>query len=494
MIEGLKPYPSTSHSDVDWIGNVPVHWEVRRLGQIGTLSKGSGGSKEDEVSTGIPCVRYGDLYTTHDFFIEKSRSFVSPDRARSYTPIRYGDLLFAASGETIDEIGKSAVNLIHSDACCGGDVILFRTKRQISPRYLGYAADCLPTAIQKAVMGRGITVIHIYADQLKRLVLTLPPPSEQTAIARFLDHATNRIDRYIRAKEKLVALLEEQIQVIINDAVTGRIDVRTGKPYATYKHSGVVWLREVPAHWEVCSLRRKLRDRDGIKIGPFGSQLKLEQMSQSGYKVFGQSNVIANDFRLGMKFIDEWKFKELSACALLPGDLAVTMMGTCGRCARVPDNAVPGILDSHLLRLRLRENDDAEFFARLIDEAPYIEEQLSVAGKGSIMHGLNSSIMKSLILAVPTPREQAAIARYLNQSTAKVLTAIDKIRRQIDLMQKYRTRLLGDVVTGKLDVQEAAALLPDDTSCAANQDGREALDADDELASIEETTPMKAAG
>ena len=119
-----------------FVGDVPAHWEIRRLGSLGRIWKGNGGSKEDEVPEGVPCVRYGDLYTTHTRFIEKTRSFVSRSAMPNYTPIEYGDVLFAASGETLDEIGKSAVNLIRSEAVCGGDVIAFRPRDGFEARYL----------------------------------------------------------------------------------------------------------------------------------------------------------------------------------------------------------------------------------------------------------------------------------------------------------------------------------------------------------------------
>ena len=246
-------------SDVEWLGQVPAHWEVTRLGRFGKFLKGNGGTKDDEASSGIPCVRYGDLYTTHEFVVLQARSFVSKEKVKDYTSIRFGDVLFAASGETIDEIGKSAANLIPSEACCGGDVIIFRPSREVDARYIGYATDCLPSRIQKATMGRGITVMHVYGHQLKRLSLALPPFPEQTAIVRFLDYADRGIQRYIRAKEKLIALLEEYRQAIIHQAVTGQIDVRTGQPYPAYKDSGVEWLGEVPEHWEV---------RRGLAVSP----------------------------------------------------------------------------------------------------------------------------------------------------------------------------------------------------------------------------------
>ena len=122
-------------SGVSWLGDAPAHWEVRRLCQIGRLSKTNGGNKEDEVPLGVPCVGYGDLYTTRTYFIFKSRSFVSKAKADGYTPIKFGDVLFATPGETIDEIGKSAVNLMQTDACCGDDIIFLRPKYQLNARY-----------------------------------------------------------------------------------------------------------------------------------------------------------------------------------------------------------------------------------------------------------------------------------------------------------------------------------------------------------------------
>ena len=147
MIDGVGPYPPMKDSGVPWLGLVPVHWDVRQLGRIGRLFKGNGGSKADETDVGIPCVRYGDLYSKHRFHVKESRARVDPVVAtRAYTTIQYGDVFFAGSGESIDEIGKSAVNLTRGPACCGGDVIVFRPCGDTNASYLGYALDCQPTA------------------------------------------------------------------------------------------------------------------------------------------------------------------------------------------------------------------------------------------------------------------------------------------------------------------------------------------------------------
>ena len=189
MISDPNRYSTMRDSSVGWIGEIPAHWKVRQLGRVGRLSRGNGGNKGDESRVGIPCIRYGDLYTTHESFILKSRSFVPTAKATAHTPIKFGDVVFAASGETFDEIGKSAVNLMWSEARCGGDIILFRPMCPVESRYLGFLIDCRPVAVQEAKMGRGITVKNIYGDQLKYLSLLFSPLKEQILIVRFLDHA-----------------------------------------------------------------------------------------------------------------------------------------------------------------------------------------------------------------------------------------------------------------------------------------------------------------
>ena len=231
------------------------------------------------------------------------------------------------------------------------------------------------------------------------------------------------------------------------------VNIANLKPYPAMKDSGVACLGSVPVHWDVVSLRRKLRLFDGIKIGPFGSQLKLEQMVPSGYKVYGQANVIAKDFVRGTKFVEQEKFNELSACVVLPGDLLVTMMGTSGRCACVPDDAVMGIMDSHLLRLRTNGSLNVRFVSLLIDESPYVKEQITVAGKGSIMHGLNSGIVKALVLALPPLPEQTAIVRFLDYADRRIRRYIRAKQKLITLLEEQKEAIIHQAVTGQIDVR-----------------------------------------
>lgn len=153
--------------------------------------------------------------------------------------------------------------------------------------------------------------------------------------------------------------------------------------YKSYKDSGVEWLGEVPAEWSIKRVRHLLKKGyDGMKIGPFGSQLTSEMLDENGsYKVYGQENVIASDFHRGSRFISDLKFSELSVYKISPGDILITMMGTSGRCGIVPDDIAPGIMDSHLLRLKVAEIVRSQFLRLLIDEAAYVAHQVQLLGQ-----------------------------------------------------------------------------------------------------------------
>ncbi len=462
-VPGLKPYPAYKPSGVEWLGDVPAHWEVRRLGQIGSFSRGRGGSKDDERSVGVSCVRYGDLYTTHQYAIEESRSFVSPDRAAEYTQIKFGDLLFAASGESIDEIGKSAVNLIASDARCGGDIILFRPRRKVEVRYLGYASDSHPAMAYKATMGRGFTVVHIYTSELKYLSLALPPLLEQAAIARYLEHADRRIRRYVAAKERLVKLLEEYRQTLIRDAVTGQVDVRTGQPYPAYKPSGVEWLGDVPAHWGVHPNRATFSERNDrdhaqeqllsvtIADGVVRQQELLEDTSKNSQK--DRSRLDKTDYKL-----------------VEPGDVAYNKMRAWQGAIGVSN--LRGIVSPAYVVQRPRSNAHSAYLHYLLRTPMFAKEaERSSYGIASDMWCLRAKHFKMIYGCIPPIPEQVAIARYLEHADRRLQTCIQSSQQQIELLKEFRTRLIADVVTGKLDVRDQAESLPRVDSIAGNNVG-----------------------
>ena len=430
MISGLRPYPEMKDSGVDSLGSVPSHWEIAKLGHIGRLFKGNGASKEDEVLTGIPCIRYGDLYTRHNYFILDSRACISEERASDYTPIKFGDILFAASGETIDEIGKSAVNLIQGRAYCGGDVIVFRPKRGLDCGYMGYATDFRPAVSQKARMGRGFTVVHIYGDQLKKLAVPVPPIPEQTGIVRFLDHMDRRIQRYIRAKEKLIALLEEQKRAEIFEGITGKTNVQSGKPHEAYKGSGEGWVGKVPNHWGLKRLKWVARLQRGY-------DLPKDRRTPGPFPVVSSGGVI-----------------DRHSEARCPGPGVV--MGRYGSTDAIffvgedfwPHNTSLFVTDF--------QGNNRKWCYYLLGAITKDEH----AGKSAVP-GIDRKDLFEIVVPAPPRHEQGEIVRAIDRRIDDIEKLSTKTRQEIESINEYRHRLISDVVTGKVDVREAATTLPE---------------------------------
>jgi len=212
-------------------------------------------------------------------------------------------------------------------------------------------------------------------------------------------------------------------------------------------------IQKIPKNWKLKQVRYLLKDgAEGIKIGPFGSALKLEDMVDEGYSVYGQENVIKKDFTLGKRKVSQAKFQEMSVYRIFAKDILITMMGTSGKCEIVPRDVNDGIIDSHLLRVRVKEAEILpEFFKLLIDESPEIAYQIQVFGKGSIMHGLNSGIVKSLNLPLPSTQEQKLILSFLEHETMQINTLIAKQRKLIELLKEKRQAVISQAVTKGLN-------------------------------------------
>lgn len=447
MIADLKPYPEYKESGLPWLGQVPGHWEVRQPRQIGRLLKGVGGTKEDALPAGVPCVRYGELYTTYTHFVRTTKTFIHPNRVTGYTVLQYGDVLFAASGETLEDIGRSAVNLIKGAAVCGGDVIILRPTVPVHAPFLGYVMDCRPSASQKATMGRGTTVKHIYPDELKRLLFPLPPVLEQAAIVRFLAWANGRLERAIRAKRKVIALLNEQKQAIIHRAVTGG-------------HSG----------WPSLPMRAVLRP---IKRTGFTNKAILS--------LFRDVGVILKESREN-KNVD---VRDLALCQLVqPGDVVMNKMKAWQGSIAVSD--LEGIVSPDYMVLKFAGDQFfPKFFHYLLRSPEIVAEYRKRAygvrpGQWRLMYPEFCRIR----FLVPPLKVQMSVAHSIELAFVDLDNSATVIRRELDLLREYRTRLIADVVTGKLDVREAAAQLPDEALADTIEDDT-ALNDDPEAADEE---------
>ena len=206
-----------THSQTPHLQRFRGKWKTKRLGEIGSFSKGSGIKRDDVTDEGLPCVRYGELYTRYQDYILKAASRIPPDLAATALPIQKGDILFAGSGETAEEIGRCAAYLGEEQAYAGGDVIVLTPSGQ-NPIYLSHLMNSPMVSEQKARLGQGDAVVHIYINNLAQVQIELPPITEQRAIAEVLSD----VDGLLNALEALIAKKRAIKQATMQQLLTGK--------------------------------------------------------------------------------------------------------------------------------------------------------------------------------------------------------------------------------------------------------------------------------
>lgn len=208
-------------------------WRCTRLGDLGAFSKGAGVSKADVQPTGYPAIRYGELYTTHDIVVRHVTTFIDDDAKNSSKAIARGDILFAGSGETAEEIGSPAVYLDKETAYAGGDIIVFSPKDG-DPLFLAYALNAVHARKYLAAQAQGKSIVHIHIPSLRGLPLSIPAVDEQKEIAACLEAAQKECD----CLERLARRLEVQRRGLMQKLLTGQVRV---KPHET---GDLAWSRQ----------------------------------------------------------------------------------------------------------------------------------------------------------------------------------------------------------------------------------------------------------
>jgi type I restriction enzyme S subunit len=295
---------------------------------------------------------------------------------------------------------------------------------------------------------------QITVDEVGSNPILIPPLSEQTQIAAFLDRETAKIDELVTEQRRLMELLKEKRQAVISHAVTQGLN-----PDALMKPSGIEWLGDVPAHWRVMPLGRVTISRCD---GPFGSGLKSEHYTDSGVRVIRLQNIRRDGFNgADEAFIDVGYYEsELTGHDVIRGDVLIAGLGddknTVGRACVAPVGIEPAMVKADCFRYRL---DISQVFP------VYIATQLStssaadagVLSSGSTRSRIPLSVMATRKLAVPPISEQSAIANFLAAETAKFDTLTAEAQRAIDLLQERRTALISAAVTGQIDVRGVCA-------------------------------------
>ena len=301
-------------------------------------------------------------------------------------------------------------------------------------------------------LGSGSTFKELSTDALKSFLVCLPSNNEQTTIADYLDNKTGQIDDLIAKKQKLIDLLDEEKTAIINQAVTKGLD-----PNSPMKDSGIPSLGEIPAHWHMKKIKHVLlRKRTALKTGPFGSQLKTTDFVLNGrYKVYNQRNVLDDDFDLGDDFIDDQKFRELKEFEIFPSDILITTRGTIGKCAIFPSKKRDGVLHPCLIRIQVDEGIVLkDWITNYINNSSLFLSAVLLESNATTIDVIYGTDLKEIVIPVPNDlREQRDVLEYINNQLLRIRETTSKINKEIELLQEYRTALISEAVTGKIDVR-----------------------------------------
>ena len=480
MIADLKPYPAMKDSGVEWLGEVPEHWDVLPNRTFFAEVKERGHPAEQMLSVTIT----KGVIPQRTLLADSSKKDSSNQDKSAYKLVLPSDIAYNKMRAWQGAVGVSDYQGIVSPA-----YVVERPREGANSRYLHYLLRTPAFAKEAERWSYGITsdMWSLRPEHFKMIYGCLPPPPEQAAIVRYLDHADRRIRRYIHAKQKLVKLLEEQKQALIHQAVTGQIDVRTGRPYPAYKPSGVEWLGDVPEHWEVIRFGRLITLTTGF---PF----KSEGFTQSEEDVRLLRGVNIAPGRLRWEEVVRWSAADTDNFAeyqLEQGDIVLGMdrpiIQDGIRVAVVEQSDVPSLLLQRVARIRPGEELKRDFTLLLLRGKSFSDYLAPIFTGISVPH-LSPEQIGGFRFALPSLAEQEKILEQLRPSIGAIRSAMDRALSQILLLREYRTRLIADVVTGKLDVREAAASLLEEADERDPLDEGVPLESAEELAMESEVT------
>lgn len=452
MIADLKPYPDYRDSGLPWLGQMPRHWEVKRAKSILQRIDYRSRTGSEELLT----------VSSARGVVPRESANVTMFKAKSYKGYKLcwpGDLVINSLWAWGGGLGVASHHGIVSSAY---GVYRIRRDAALTPAFIHEVVRSSSFNWELQVRSKGIWISRLQLTDISFLdaPMQIPTLKEQAAIVRFLNWTTGRIERAIRAKRKVIALLNEQKQAVIHRAVTGSVD-----PSIPIKRCDVAWLGDIPEHWQVKRIKYLLREVDHRSTT--GSEPLLSMRRNHGLVLFAEhfSRPPQAATLVGFKIVR-------------PGQFVVNRMQAGN--GVVFASSYEGLVSPDYAVLDPIGGANVEFLGELF-RSPKVRAQFRAESKGlgtgsSGFLRLYNDRLGAIHVALPPRDEQGAILRRLQADLSGVNTAISRLDREIDCLREYRARLVADVVTGKIDVRDVAARLPDDSAVDVGLDEADVSD------------------
>ena len=431
----MRRYESYKDSGVEWLGEVPSHWDVQRSKFIFKKIERKV-NEEDQIVT---CFRDGQVTLRAN---RRTEGFTNALKEHGYQGIRKGDLVIHAMDAFAGAIGISDSD---GKATPVYSVCLPHDKQKIDVYFYAYYLRNLALSGFISSLAKGIrerSTDFRYAD-FAELLLPIPPYLEQQKIAQFLDDKTAKIDQAVDLAEKQITLLKEHKQILIQNAVTRGLN-----PDVPLKDSGVEWIGQVPEHWEVKKIKY-VTSKIGSGITPLGGG---SNYIDGGIPLLRSQNIHFDRIDLNdVARISEFTHNSMKNSKVRKGDVLLNITGgSLGRCFYVDSNEEMNV-NQHVCIIRPNKKINTIFLNMLL-ASEIGQKQIWFFQQGGGREGLNFQAIKNFYLPLPDLEEQQKIAIYLNKQATKIDQAIALKTAHIEKLKEYKSVLINDVVTGKVRV------------------------------------------
>lgn len=440
MIADLKPYPEYKESGQAWLGEVPAHWDVLPNRAIFWEIKDRDHPDEEMLSVTIT----RGIVRQKALLADSSKKDSSNTNKTAYKLVQPGDIAYNKMRAWQGALGASSLRGIISPA-----YVVMRPVVGANPLYFHnlYRTPMFAKEAERWSYGITSDMWSLRPEHFKLIGSVLPPPAEQAAIVRFLDHWNGRLEKAIRAKRRVIALLQEQKQAIIQRAVTRGLD-----PKAKLKDSGIAWLGEIPEHWNVRRFKFLTKINSG-QVDPREKKYRTQILIAPNHIQSGTGRIL-NQETADSQGADSGKYLVSRGQVIYSKIRPNLRKATIAPCDCLCSADMYGISTNEgVMR--------SEFLLLLLLSEPFTKFAVDTSMRVA-MPKVNREALADCPLWFPSIEEQDQIIVEVSNLRLPFDTAIARFEREITLLREYRTRLTADVVTGKLDVRAAAAQLPEE--------------------------------
>jgi type I restriction enzyme S subunit len=435
---------NTKSSGIEWIGDIPHDWEVKRHGFLFTFGKGLGITKEDLQDEGIPCVSYGEIHSKYGFEVDPVKNslrcvdekYLKTDRN---SLLKYGDFIFADTSEDIE--GSGNFTYLNSDekTFAGYHTIIIRLIENLSQRYIAYFFDSISFRTQIREKVWGIKVYSITKQILKNTKVIIPYPDEQKAIAAFLDTQCGKIDSIIAELEQQIEILKQYKTSLITETVTKGLNKNV-----PMKDSGIDWIGKVPAHWEVIRLKYLLKTSlqygaNEVGIPPDNENpryIRITDITIDGK--LKEDEALSLELKIAKPYI------------LVDKDLLFARSGaTVGKTFYYESKYGISAFAGYLIRASIKQDIQHSKFLYYYTLGNKYEIWKSFVFTQATIPNISADKYNDCPIICPPLSEQKTIASFLDKKCEEITSIIEEKQLSIDTMKAYKKSLIYEYVTGK---------------------------------------------